>query len=333
MEIKDFLKLNDEEQKEHILGLSDEEFSTFNNLLKRKNMKLSMSLASYKQSNKNIKSNLKNRYDNTELNLDEILPNPEQPRKNVTEKEILEKMDSIEERGLITPITVTKKDNKIYLVAGQVRLESFRRLYEKTKDDKYKKIPVAYRVGQGTFTNDDFAIDSLIENLNRSDMSVIDTANAIKRAIENDSLTVDKLGKVVGKSKFYVSSHLKIANAPEEILIFIKENNIDNPTVIYEVLKLDIDTNEALKILRDYNDGKIKRSDIIKLKDKLSISTDEKDKDNKNKIKLPYSSIFDFKKKFNYKKFESLEDYKKDEAKRKLEEIQRLQEEVINLIN
>jgi hypothetical protein len=106
MEIKIFLKLDDIKQKEYILNLSDDDFSTFNNQLKRKNMRLSMSLSSCKQSNKNIKSNLRNKNEESlEIDICEILPNPEQPRKNVTEKEIIEKMESIKERGLITLIT------------------------------------------------------------------------------------------------------------------------------------------------------------------------------------------------------------------------------------
>lgn len=334
MEIKDFLKLNDSKQKEYILSLNDEEFSTFNNQLKRKNMRLSMSLASYKQSNKNIKSNLQSKNDvSLEADIYEILPNPEQPRKKVTEEEIVEKMESIKERGLITPITVTKKDNQIYLVAGQVRLAAFKRLFEEENLEKFKKIPVSFRVGQGDFTNEDFAIDSLIENLNRSDMSVIDTANAIKRAIDNDGVTVEKLGKVVGKSKFYISSHLRIAKAPVEIIDFIETNNVSNPTVIYEVLKLDLSVNESVKVLQDYIDGKLKRSDIIKLKNQDVNLEKNKDINKVVKKKLtPYEDIFNFKKKFDYRKFESLELEDKKEASRKLEEIKKLQEEVLELI-
>jgi hypothetical protein len=161
-------------------------------------------------------------------------------------------------------------------------------------------------------------------------MSVIDTANAIKKAIENDNLTLEKLGKVVCKSKFYISSHLRIANAPIEIINLINSNNIDNSTVIYEVLKLDLSLEESIEILQDYSDSKVKRSDIIKLKQQNKEFTKESKQN--EKIKTPYDSILEFKKKFNYKKFETLNKNIKEKANNKLIEIKKLQNEVLELI-
>ena len=138
--INNFLNLNDLEQKDYILSLDTNEFIKINEIIKKKNFRLSMALSSHRQSNKNMaKTNVINHeIEKTKIYINDILENPEQPRKYFTDNDINEKIESIKARGLITPITILKRNNEYILIAGQIRLESFRRLHnEELKKCKF----------------------------------------------------------------------------------------------------------------------------------------------------------------------------------------------------
>lgn len=88
MQINDFLNLNEQEQKEHIIKLDNESFNSFIQEIKKKNLKLSMLLSSYRQSNKNINKKIEEDKKSIEnkIELYKIKDNPEQPRKIFTEE-------------------------------------------------------------------------------------------------------------------------------------------------------------------------------------------------------------------------------------------------------
>ena len=133
MEINEFLDLEENAQKDYVVKLSNEEFNSFIQNVKKKNLKLSMSLSSFQQSNKNMNKNEEEKITENKLELYKIKNNPEQPRKIFSEEQVVEKMESIRNRGLITPITVFKKDNEYILIAGQLRLEAFKRLNQEER--------------------------------------------------------------------------------------------------------------------------------------------------------------------------------------------------------
>ena len=199
MELQAFLNLDEQAQKNYILKLDNNEFTEFIQNVKKKNLRLSMTLSSFRQSNKNInKKDEENKLQSSsKVELYKIKDNPEQPRKIFTEEQVNEKMESIRGRGLITPITVLKKEDAFILIAGQLRLESFKRLNQEEKNNNidsdkmiYSKIDIFIKDDEN-YSNDDIAIDSLIENLNRTDMHVVDTAMALKKILEN--ITYNKL--------------------------------------------------------------------------------------------------------------------------------------------
>lgn len=256
MELQAFLNLDEQAQKNYILKLDNNEFTEFIQNVKKKNLRLSMTLSSFRQSNKNInKKDEENKLQSSsKVELYKIKDNPEQPRKIFTEEQVNEKIESIKSRGLITPITVLKKEDAFILIAGQLRLEAFKRLNQEEKNNNidsdkmiYSKIDIFIKDDEN-YSNDDIAIDSLIENLNRTDMHVVDTSMALKKILEKEKVSYTELGSMLGKSKFFISSYMAIANTEKEFIDYILEKDIKQPTIIYLILQLDKSLEEKKKI-------------------------------------------------------------------------------------
>jgi len=342
MDINEFLKLEEDAQKDYIINLENSEFTSFIQILKKKNLKLAMRLSSFRQSSKNMnkKEIEENRLGtNTKIELYKIKDNPEQPRKVFTNEQINEKMQSIKSRGLITPITVLKKDNHYVLIAGQLRLEAFRRLNQEEKINNvdldkmiYSTIDVFIKNDEN-YTNYDIAVDSLVENLNRTDMNVVDIAIALKKLVDSQKASQSDLKRMLGKSKFYISSYLSIANAEQEFLNYILEKEINQPTIVYLILQLNKSIDEKKKLIDKYLNGEVNKAELQKMKD---IQNEEIGKTTKaNTIKKEsnfYDEIFSFKKKFNIKKYEKLDKENKKIVEDKLKQIQKLQEEITEIL-
>lgn len=337
MEINEFLDLEENAQKDYVVKLSNEEFNSFIQNVKKKNLKLSMSLSSFRQSNKNMNKNEEEKITENKLELYKIKNNPEQPRKIFSEEQVVEKMESIRNRGLITPITVFKKDNEYILIAGQLRLEAFKRLNQEERINNipsekmlYSKIDVYIKENEN-YSNIDIAIDSLIENLNRADMNFVDTAMAIKRVLDEEKVTFEELGTSLGKSKFFVSSYNTIANADKDFLDYLREKEINQPTIVYKILQLNKSIDEKKKLVDLYINGELKKT---QLQEMVKEQNESKPKEivEKNKKSSIFEEVFSFKKFFNIKKFEKLDVKDKTLVEDKLNQIKKIQQDINNLL-
>ena len=321
MELQAFLNLDEQAQKNYILKLDNNEFTEFIQNVKKKNLRLSMTLSSFRQSNKNInKKDEENKsQSSSKVELYKIKDNPEQPRKIFTEVQVNEKMESIKSRGLITPITVLKKEDAFILIAGQLRLEAFKRLNQEEKNNNidsdkmvYSKIDIFIKDDEN-YTNDDIAIDSLIENLNRTDMHVVDTAIALKKILEKEKVTYTELGSMLGKSKFFISSYMAIANTEKEFIDYILEKDIKQPTIIYLILQLDKSLEEKKKLVDMYLNGEIVKTQLQEMKNEQNRNQASEEgrvvqiKNKPNTQNSFYKDIFSFKKRFDINKFEKLD--------------------------
>lgn len=140
-----------------------------------------------------------------ELELSKIIPNPDQPRKIFSEQGIRELADSIESVGLIQPVTVKRMDDDRYmLAAGERRYRAHQLL------GRERILAIVTKTGN---------VDelSLIENLQREDLSPIEEAEGLSRLITVYEYTQESLGKVIGKAQETVSSLLKLNRLPERI--------------------------------------------------------------------------------------------------------------------
>ena len=146
-----------------------------------------------------------------EIELSKLKENPYQPRIEI--KDITELANSIKEKGLLQPIVVKKEDEEYIIIAGHRRVEAHKLL---------GKEKIKARVIEANDEN--MASLSLIENLQRKDLDIIETAIALKHYKESFNKKLEEIGQEIGKSKGYISQILNILNLPEEILQDIKEN-------------------------------------------------------------------------------------------------------------
>jgi len=146
-----------------------------------------------------------------------ITPNPNQPRKVFDEKSLKQLAQSIDEKGLISPITVKESNNKYIIVAGERRLRAHQLL-------KRKRI-LAYIID--TNSNKDIMYMALIENIQREDLNAIEQAKAYKYLKDNLDSSITEIAKTVGKSRPAVSNSLRLLNLPTEIQDSILKNEIN----------------------------------------------------------------------------------------------------------
>ena len=149
--------------------------------------------------------------DLTEVDIDLIRPNPNQPRKHFDEDALNELADSIKKHGLIMPIVVNEmQDGKYMIIAGERRYRASR-IAGKTK------IPVVVRA------YDDRQIKeiSLIENLQREDLNPIEAANAMKQLMDEYHLTQEELAERIGKSRPAVTNTLRLLSLSPEVISLV----------------------------------------------------------------------------------------------------------------
>ena len=150
-----------------------------------------------------------------EINLDELRPNPYQPRKVFDDEALKELSDSIKEHGVFQPIIVKKSIKGYEIIAGERR-------YRASKLAGLKTIPAIIR----DFSDSQMMEIALLENLQRENLNVIEEALAYKSMIEKLNLTQDDLSKRVGKSRSHITNILGLLRLPKEVQKQVIQGNI-----------------------------------------------------------------------------------------------------------
>lgn len=134
-----------------------------------------------------------------EIDVNLIIPNKDQPRKNFDLDKIISLSDSIAEHGLLQPIVLKRSGSYYEIIAGERR-------WRATKHLGLKKIPSIIR------DVDDFTIAqlALIENVQREDLNPIEEGLAYQKLIEEYKITQEKLSKIVGKSRSYLTNTIRL---------------------------------------------------------------------------------------------------------------------------
>ena len=153
-----------------------------------------------------------------QIELSKIQLNPFQPRKNFDLEKLNELAISIEQLGVIQPITVRKMNNDEYqLISGERRLRA-------SKIAEFKNIPAFIRVA-----NDKEMLEmALVENIQREDLNPIEIALSYKRLISEVKLTQEQCSERVGKNRSTVTNFLRLLKLPSEIQKGLKEKLISN---------------------------------------------------------------------------------------------------------
>lgn len=140
-----------------------------------------------------------------DLNLDDIRPNPYQPRKNFDDKSLKELSDSIKENGVFQPIIVRKAINGYEIIAGERRCRASQ-LAGKTT------VPAIIR----KFDESQMMEIAVLENLQREDLTPLEEAQAYEMLQKNLGLTQEEVSKRMGKSRPYIANYLRLLTLPQK---------------------------------------------------------------------------------------------------------------------
>lgn len=153
----------------------------------------------------------------SEIAIDKIYANPDQPRHTFDEEALQELAQSIAEHGVISPITLRKDANNRYMIiAGERR-------YRAAKLAGLHAIPAYIRTAK-----DEQVMEwALIENIQREDLDAIEIALAYQRLMDEYNLTQERMSERVGKKRATVANYLRLLKLPAEIQLGIKEKKID----------------------------------------------------------------------------------------------------------
>ncbi len=152
---------------------------------------------------------------NKTLKVDEIRPNPYQPRKVFDKSELEELANSIKENGVFQPVLVRKSLSGYELVAGERRLRA-------SKLAGLKEIPVIIK----DFNDTQMMEISLLENIQRKDLSPIEEANAYNQLIKKLNYTQEELAKRLGKSRTNITNMLRLLALPSEVQDMVNNNKL-----------------------------------------------------------------------------------------------------------
>jgi ParB family chromosome partitioning protein len=150
------------------------------------------------------------------IKLTEIKADPDQPRRSFEDTALEELARSIAEHGILQPIVVTPKDGGYQIVAGERRFRAATRA-------KLEKIPALVR----TLSSQHKLELSLIENLQRRDLNVLETATAYLKLRDQFNLTLEQIGqRVGGKAVSSISNTLRLLRLPESVRAALIERKL-----------------------------------------------------------------------------------------------------------
>lgn len=152
-----------------------------------------------------------------EIEIDKIFANPNQPRRDFNEDALKELADSINELGVIQPITLRNMEDGTYqIIAGERRFRASQLAGKST-------IP-AYILK----ADDEETMEmALIENIQREDLNPLEIALAYQQLIEQHNLSQEQLSKRVGKGRATIANFLRILKLPAAIQVALQEKKID----------------------------------------------------------------------------------------------------------
>ena len=150
----------------------------------------------------------------TKLPIEDIVPNPNQPRIHFNETELRELSESIQEHGVLQPLLVRKHGNGYEIIAGERR-------YQASKLAGLEELPVIIK----DVNDEEMLALALIENLQRSDLNPVEEAKGYRQLIDASGMTQEALSKAVSKSRSAITNSLRLLDLPEVVQQMIFEGH------------------------------------------------------------------------------------------------------------
>lgn len=194
-----------------------------------------------------------------EIELSQILPNPEQPRTWFDEESLEELASSIRELGIIQPLTLRK------VGAEQYQIISGERRFRAAKLAGLSSVPAYIR----TANDSELTEMALIENIQREDLNAIEVALTFKKLIDQYELTQEKLSLRIGKKRATIANFLRLLKLPAEVQLGLRDRRVDmgharallaveNPKhqlkLYNEILKKGLSVRQVEELAKLYNE-------------------------------------------------------------------------------
>lgn len=163
-----------------------------------------------------LENNVDDMVSTSTLNINEIIPNKEQPRKTFDQTALEELADSIRQHGVLQPLLVRPLPNGAYqLVAGERRWRASRLA-------ELKEVPVIIK----ELTDTEAMEIAIIENLQREDLNPIEEAEGLQTLIDKCGFTQEEVATSVGKSRPAITNALRLLKLPEDVREMTKKGDI-----------------------------------------------------------------------------------------------------------
>lgn len=149
------------------------------------------------------------------VNVEDIVPNPNQPRKQFESDALLELADSISRYGILQPLTVRVQNRQYELVAGERRLRA-------AKMVGMTKVPCILL----DVNVEDASLLALVENLQRKDLDYVEEAMALSELIRTFDMSQEEAARRIGKSQSAVANKLRLLKLPKDILDNLRQERL-----------------------------------------------------------------------------------------------------------
>ncbi len=225
------------------------------------------------------------------IEIEKIIPNPYQPRREFDQDRLSELSASIRQYGVLQPLVVSRQETMLEdggikveyeLIAGERRLRA-------SKLAGILQVPVVVRSGDDSRAKLELAI---IENLQREDLNAVERAQSFQRLADEFKLTWAEVGRKMGKSREYVSNTVRILMLPQDILdalskgkiteghtrplLMLIDRTMEQMTLFKEMMVRKMTVREAEQIARRIAFEKVRKKDlfmtpeVVEMEDRLA---------------------------------------------------------------
>lgn len=239
-----------------------------------------------------------------EIDIERIIPNESQPRKDFPEESLKELAQSIKQKGVLQPIVVSRVgDGTFRIVAGERR-------WRAARIAGLEKIPAIIK----DIKDEEAAEIALIENIQREDLDPVEIALCLEKLLRDFNITQEELSKRIGKDRATIANYLRILRLPDKIKEYLRqgiltmghakaiasvEDSQKQIEIAEEVIKRSLSVRQTEQIVR--NLGRVKKKidekipEIKELEDSLSSELGTKvkiyHKGKKGRLEIFYSSL------------------------------------------
>ena len=215
--------------------------------------------------------------------VDQIYPNPDQPRRTFEDQAMADLTASISEKGIIQPLILREKENK----SGRYEIVAGERRWRAAQLAQLHDVPAIIR----EFTDLEVLEVAIIENIQRSDLNAIDEAAGYKQLMEKFGRTQEEMGVALGKSRSHIANSVRLLTLPETVQAFLEKGDLtaghartlvghpNADALAIEIVKKGLSVREAEKLSKAEKKGdqkprktapSAKDADTIQVENELS---------------------------------------------------------------